>query len=78
MNSEMKLFRRLSKRENEVLHWVSAGKTYWEISVILGIKEGTVKFHMGNVVRKLDVFSAKQAIRASVELELSQSVGGAV
>lgn len=78
MNSEMKLFRRLSKRENEVLHWVSEGKTYWEISVILGIKEGTVKFHMGNVVRKLDVCSAKQAIRASVELELSQSVGGAV
>ncbi|MFV0949558.1 helix-turn-helix transcriptional regulator [Wolbachia endosymbiont of Nasonia giraulti] len=77
MNTEMKLFRRLTKRENEVLHWVSAGKTYWEISVILGIKEGTVKFHMGNVVRKLDVCSAKQAIRARVELEFSQSVGGA-
>ncbi|WP_442890878.1 LuxR C-terminal-related transcriptional regulator [Arsenophonus sp. PmNCSU2021_1] len=30
----MKLFARLSNRENEVLHWVSAGKTYWEISVI--------------------------------------------
>ncbi len=77
MNSDLKLFRRLTKRENEVLHWVSAGKTYWEISVILGIKEGTVKFHMGNVVRKLDVCSAKQAIRASVELEFSKSVGGA-
>ncbi|HGJ5868291.1 LuxR C-terminal-related transcriptional regulator [Arsenophonus nasoniae] len=34
MNSDLKLFRRLTKRENEVLHWVSAGKTYWEISVI--------------------------------------------
>ncbi|WGM18352.1 helix-turn-helix transcriptional regulator (plasmid) [Arsenophonus nasoniae] len=77
MNSDLKLFRRLTKREIEGLHWVSAGKTYWEISVILGIKEGTVKFHMGNVVRKLDVCSAKQAIRASVELEFSQSVGGA-
>ncbi|HGJ5858059.1 LuxR C-terminal-related transcriptional regulator [Arsenophonus nasoniae] len=30
----IKLFRRLTKREIEVLHWVSAGKTYWEISVI--------------------------------------------
>ncbi|HGJ5915432.1 LuxR C-terminal-related transcriptional regulator, partial [Arsenophonus nasoniae] len=48
----------------------------WEISVILGIKECTVKFHIGNVVRKLDVCSAKQAIRASVELELTKSVGG--
>lgn len=78
MNSDLTLFRRLTKRESEVLHWVSAGKTYWEISVILGIKECTVKFHIGNVVRKLDVCSAKQAIRASVELEFSQSVGGAV
>lgn len=77
MNTNLKLFRRLTKRENEVLHWVSAGKTYWEISVILGIKEGTVKFHMGNVVRKLDVCSAKQAIIASVELEFTKSVGGA-
>lgn len=78
MNSDLKLFRRLTKRENEVLHWASMGKTYPEISMILGIKEGTVKFHMGNVVRKLDVCSAKQAIRASVELEFSKSVGGAV
>ncbi|HGJ5884161.1 helix-turn-helix transcriptional regulator [Arsenophonus sp.] len=77
MNADLKLFKRLTKRENEVLHWVSAGKTYWEISVILRIKEGTVKFHMGNVVRKLNVCSAKQAIRASVELEFSKSVGGA-
>ncbi|QBY46858.1 helix-turn-helix transcriptional regulator (plasmid) [Arsenophonus nasoniae] len=76
MNTDLKLFRRLSKRENEVLHWVSVGKTYWEISLILGIKEGTVKFHMGNVVHKLGVRSAKQAIRASVELEFSKSVGG--
>ncbi|WGM03796.1 LuxR C-terminal-related transcriptional regulator [Arsenophonus nasoniae] len=36
MNSDLKLFRRLTKRENEVLHWVSAGKTYWEISVTFG------------------------------------------
>ncbi|WP_442890830.1 helix-turn-helix domain-containing protein [Arsenophonus sp. PmNCSU2021_1] len=77
MNSDLKLFRRLTKRENEVLHWMSAGKTYWEISVILGIKESTVKFHMENVVRKLDVCNAKQAIIASIKLESSKSVGGA-
>ncbi|MFS1538094.1 MAG: helix-turn-helix transcriptional regulator [Candidatus Phlomobacter fragariae] len=57
-------------RENDILHWVSMGKTYSEISTILGIKTGTVKFHMSNVVKKLGVYNAKQAIRISTELNL--------
>lgn len=57
-------------RENEVLYWSSMGKTYGEIAVIAGISVSTVKFHMGNIVSKLGVSNARQAIRLGVELEL--------
>ncbi|MCU5775583.1 LuxR family transcriptional regulator [Erwiniaceae bacterium BAC15a-03b] len=61
-----------SQRENEILYWASIGKTYPEIAVILGIKISTVKFHIGNVVKKLGVLNAKHAIRLGVELQLIQ------
>lgn len=57
-------------RENEVLYWASMGKTYGEIVGIVGISVSTVKFHMGNIVTKLGVSNARQAIRLGVELEL--------
>lgn len=63
-----------SARENEVLHWASMGKTYDEISRIINITTRTVKYHMGNVVKKLGVINAKQAIRLGVELELIKPV----
>ncbi|MFC3396072.1 helix-turn-helix transcriptional regulator [Brenneria rubrifaciens] len=59
-----------SDRENEILYWASMGKTYPEIALILGIKISTVKFHIGNVVKKLGVLNAKHAIRLGVELQL--------
>ncbi|AJI94357.1 LuxR family transcriptional regulator [Yersinia ruckeri] len=64
----------LSPRENEVLHWASMGKTYPEIALIAGITTRTVKHHMGNVVKKLGVINARQAIRLGVELELIKPV----
>ncbi|CQD41619.1 quorum-sensing transcriptional regulator [Yersinia mollaretii] len=63
-----------SQRENEILYWASNGKTYQEISLILGIKTGTVKFHIGNVVKKLGVLNAKHAIKLGVELQLIKPV----
>ncbi|MEM6162367.1 LuxR family transcriptional regulator [Erwinia sp. P6884] len=57
-------------RENEVLYWASMGKTYIETAFILNISLSTVKFHMGNIVKKLRVTNARQAIRLGVELNL--------
>ncbi|KFB86541.1 LuxR family transcriptional regulator [Serratia grimesii] len=57
-------------RENEVLYWASMGKTYGEIAYIVGISVSTVKFHMGNIVVKLGVSNARQAIRLGTELTL--------
>ncbi|WP_016585404.1 helix-turn-helix transcriptional regulator, partial [Yersinia pestis] len=63
-----------SPRENEILYWASVGKTYSEIAIILGIKKSTVKFHIGNIVRKLGVLNAKHAIRLGIELQLIKPI----
>lgn len=63
-----------SKRENEIIYWSSVGKSYQEIAIILGIKLTTVKFHVGNAVKKLGVTNAKHAIRLGVELQLIRPV----
>lgn len=53
---------KLTKRELDVLSWTSQGKTAWEVSVILGMSEKTVNFHLGNAMRKLEVTSKYQAV----------------
>jgi len=53
---------KLTKRELDVLSWTAQGKTAWEVSVILGMSEKTVNFHLGNVMRKLGVTSKHQAV----------------
>ena len=53
---------KLTKRELDVLSWTSQGKTAWEVSVILGMSEKTVNFHLGNAMRKLGVTSKHQAV----------------
>lgn len=51
----------LTRRELEVLQWLHAGKTNWEISTILGVSPTTVKNHVQNTIRKLGVGSRGQA-----------------
>jgi LuxR family transcriptional regulator, quorum-sensing system regulator SinR len=58
--------RRITPREREVLRWAAAGKSYWEIAIILGITERTVRFFMSNARQKLDVVSNTQAIAEAV------------
>lgn len=52
----------LSDREQEILHWLSKGRSYREIADVLGIKEGTVKVHIHNIYEKLHVTNSRQAI----------------
>jgi len=53
---------KLTKRELDALSWTAQGKTAWEVSVILGMSEKTVNFHLGNAMRKLQVSSKHQAV----------------
>lgn len=52
----------LSPREMECLLWAAKGKSAWATAKILGISDATVKFHLGNVRKKLNVTSIRQAI----------------
>ena len=51
----------LTERECEVMSWAKFGKTDWEISLQMGISARTVKFHVENVIRKLQANNRLQA-----------------
>jgi DNA-binding CsgD family transcriptional regulator len=53
---------RLTARERDALSWVAEGKSDWEISVILGVSETTVRFHVDNARRKLGAVNRAQAV----------------
>ncbi|WP_187202443.1 helix-turn-helix transcriptional regulator [Sodalis-like endosymbiont of Proechinophthirus fluctus] len=52
------------------MFFARVGKTYSEISTILSIREGTVKFHIRNIINKLCISNAKHAITRTMELKL--------
>jgi DNA-binding CsgD family transcriptional regulator len=56
----------LSEREQECLRWVADGKTSWGISLVLGISERTVNFHLKNAAIKLEVFNRQHAVVKAV------------
>jgi DNA-binding CsgD family transcriptional regulator len=60
----------LSTREKEVLNWLKQGKSSWEISVILGISERTVNYHVYNIMEKLEVVNRPQALAVAARLGL--------
>lgn len=57
----------LSGRECEVLKWIKEGKTNWEIGRILRVSEATVKFHVRNVLVKLDASNRGHAVALAME-----------
>ena len=52
----------LTRRERDALGFVADGKTDWEISVILGVSEATVRFHVDNARRKLEATNRAHAV----------------
>ncbi len=60
----------LSKREIEVIEWLQAGKTNWEIGNIMQVSPLTIKNHVQNILRKLDVENRSQAASKAMKLGL--------
>jgi len=60
----------ISRREKEVLDWLKDGKSSWDISVILGISERTVYFHVSNIMNKLGASNRSQALSIATRLGL--------
>ena len=59
---------RLTQREREVLQWISAGKTSWEISTILGLSERAINKIIGDAMIKLDGVTRTQAVVNAIRL----------
>lgn len=58
---------RLTKRETEIVRMMAAGKSNKEIAAALGPTEGTVKVHVGHILKKLNVSGRSEAIRLVLE-----------
>jgi transcriptional regulator EpsA len=64
----------ITKRESEILQWLYMGKTNWEISTILSISPLTVKNHVQNLLRKLDVQNRSQAVVKAAKFGLIKTL----
>jgi DNA-binding response OmpR family regulator len=58
----------ITKRESEVLYWVSYGKTSWEISQILDMSPRTVNKHLEQIYKKLGVDNRTSAAAISIRI----------
>lgn len=62
----------LTPREREVLLWCAYGKTSWEIGQIIGCKEVTVNFHVGNILSKFAVTTRVMAVIKAIRYGMLQ------
>lgn len=58
---------KLSDRELEVLQHIAQGKNNSDIATVLGISEGTIKFHITNIFSKLGVSDRTQAVLVAIK-----------
>ncbi len=52
----------LTNRQKEILVMVAEGKTYKEVGEIIGLKERTIKYHMGKMLEYLHLENRSQVI----------------
>jgi DNA-binding CsgD family transcriptional regulator len=53
---------KLTQREREVLQWIAAGKTSWEIGVMSGTSEHAINKIINAAMIKLDAVTRTQAV----------------
>ena len=58
----------LSPREQEIIKFLSLGKTHEEMAIIFGISPETVRSHVKGIFRKLDCSNAAAAVGRAYEL----------
>jgi len=64
-------FDKLTSREREVMALVVAGRLNKQIAAEIGISEATVKFHRGQLMRKMHVRSVAELVRIADKLQLT-------
>jgi len=60
----------LSERELEVLFWAACGKTAEESAIILGITKRGIRFHVGNILIKLNAANMAHAVAKAINYRL--------
>lgn len=60
----------VTAREREILQWIYLGKSNAEIGLILGISALTVKNHVQNMLRKLNVVNRAQAVGKALDARI--------
>lgn len=60
----------LTPREREILLWLKCGRNTSEIAAILQISGRTVKYHIGNIIDKLDAENRLHALAIAMEKDL--------
>lgn len=66
LRSEVAAPRLLTAREREVMAWVAAGKTAWDIGCILVISEDTVNKLVASAMRRLNACNRPQAVAEAI------------
>ncbi|MBK7666064.1 MAG: response regulator transcription factor [Sphingobacteriaceae bacterium] len=62
VKQEVSIDSQLSKREIEMLEHIASGKSYEQVANIAGISYGTVRKHLENIYKKLNVHSKLEAV----------------
>ena len=71
-NDDKKKIDELTRREKEILICIASGKVNKEIALDLNISERTVKNHVSNLFRKIDVNDRTQAAVFAIKNDLVQ------
>ncbi len=61
---------KLTPREREILTWVAAGKTAWEVGEILNISRRTVEWHLQLAAEKLGSANKTQTVAVAIRDQL--------
>jgi len=69
-DKEMEENQILTERQMEILSLVAQGKTYKEVAGKLYVTERTVKYHMGEILKKLHMRNRVQVIAYTSQLGL--------
>jgi LuxR family transcriptional regulator, quorum-sensing system regulator CviR len=62
--------RSLTHSELEILKWLKEGKSSWEISSILNKSERAIRFHVDNIIKKLNAANRTHAVAIALEKKL--------
>lgn len=60
----------LSVREREILQWIAAGKSQFDVGVILSISTRTVEVHLRSAREKLGALTTPQAVARAIGMRL--------